>query len=345
MNGAIDNQLRGLTIANREKEAVDDYIRDNLLSLDDFAEIQSAYPVFFCGVAGVNPMPLRQQQRYASQRIMQASLVTLIPHNRSPLSMHAAGHRVVGSDPTLPYFRPSARYRVQRASRFPTTCGPFPSSVGPLTMGGQKSEPEKNSTGMPSQTGRISTARLGIHRPLYSSSGLSFQWGFMTYLCVHRHVEGKRLSSIRVRFDPCRGIGGKRCRPRCGRRGTCAPSKTTTLPSFPPVPTSPSPRVVPRQPDFVRRAAGKEGRGGVGGWRSRFKAIYRFRAAFRGRKEGGSPPPSKVGEEHHPKAHELRPHRSARAGTGGPFGEGVEGEPRGPGRQAVGTRELDVAPD
>ena len=96
MNGEIDNQLARLTIANREKEAVADYIRDNLTSLDDFAEIQSAYTVFFCGVAGVNPMPLRQQQRYASQRIMQASLVTLIPHNWSPLSMHATGHRVVG---------------------------------------------------------------------------------------------------------------------------------------------------------------------------------------------------------------------------------------------------------
>lgn len=206
MIGEIDNQLRGLAIANREKEAVDDYIRDNLLSLDDFAEIQSAYPVFFCGVAGVNPMPLRQQQRYASQRIMQASLVTLIPHNRSPLSMHAAGHRVVGSDPTLPslYFRPSARYRVQRASRFPTTCGPFPSSVGPLTMGGQKSEPEKCSTGMPSQTGRISTARLGIHRPLYSRSESSSRWDFKTYWCVYPAVGEGRSSSTRVRPDPCR---------------------------------------------------------------------------------------------------------------------------------------------
>jgi hypothetical protein len=62
-----------LSIANREKEALDDYIRDGLTGLDDFAEIQSAYRVFFCGVAGLNPMPLRQQQRYASQRIMQAS--------------------------------------------------------------------------------------------------------------------------------------------------------------------------------------------------------------------------------------------------------------------------------
>lgn len=76
MNDEIVSQLAGLAVAIREKEAVDDYIRGggNLASLEDFAEIQSAYPVFFCGVAGVNPMPLRQQQRYASQRIMQASL-------------------------------------------------------------------------------------------------------------------------------------------------------------------------------------------------------------------------------------------------------------------------------
>jgi hypothetical protein len=77
-------------VPTREKEAVDDYIRDNLTSLDDFAEIQSAYQVFFCGVAGVNPMPLRQQQRYASQRIMQASLSTLIsrpPRTQSALAI------------------------------------------------------------------------------------------------------------------------------------------------------------------------------------------------------------------------------------------------------------------
>ena len=79
MIGEITGQLAGLAIANREKEAVDDYIRDNWTSLDDFAEIQSAYAVFFCGVAGANPMPLRQQQRYASQRIMQVSLSTLLP--------------------------------------------------------------------------------------------------------------------------------------------------------------------------------------------------------------------------------------------------------------------------
>ncbi|MGB0550316.1 MAG: hypothetical protein ACPGR8_14390 [Limisphaerales bacterium] len=79
MNVEINTQLNGLTAANREKEAVGDYIQDNLTSFDDFAEIQSVYQVFFCGVAGANPMPLRQQQRYASQRIMQASLATLTP--------------------------------------------------------------------------------------------------------------------------------------------------------------------------------------------------------------------------------------------------------------------------
>tara|TARA_Y100000361_G_scaffold88761_1_gene78925 strand:+ start:456 stop:773 length:318 start_codon:yes stop_codon:yes gene_type:complete len=92
MTAEIDNRLNGLTIPNREKEAVDDYLRDSLNTLDDFAEIQSAYPVFFCGISGVNPMPMRQQQRYASQRIMQASLSTLIPRPPRTQPPHNIGH-------------------------------------------------------------------------------------------------------------------------------------------------------------------------------------------------------------------------------------------------------------
>lgn len=92
MRVEVTNRLLGLTIPIREKEAVDDYLRDNLNTLDEFAEIQSAYPVFFCGISGVNPMPMRQQQRYASQRIMQASLSTLIPRPPRTQPPHNIGH-------------------------------------------------------------------------------------------------------------------------------------------------------------------------------------------------------------------------------------------------------------